>query len=114
MGESRQAWDKVGEDLTELGHHVKRHYQERPEKPDPVPAEGRKKVDEALRQLTASLDNAFTALGDAVRDPEFGQHSKQAAASLTDALSVTFSEVSERIRARQDKGGGSPPPADYR
>ena len=48
MGESKQAWDKVGEDLTELGHHVKRHYQERPEKPDPVPAEGRKKVDEAL------------------------------------------------------------------
>ena len=75
-------------------------------------AEGRKKVDEALRQLTASLDNAFTALGDAVRDPAFGQRSKQAAASLTDALSVTFSEVSERIKAKQegkqDKDGDGP------
>ena len=115
MGDSRQAWDKVGEDLTELGQHVKRHYQERPEKPSPVQPEGRRKVDEAWRQLMASLDNAFTALGDAVRDPEFGQRSKQAAASLTDALSVTFSDVSERIKARQEgrqdkgEGGGSGP-----
>jgi hypothetical protein len=104
MGDSRQAWDRVGEDLTELGHRVRRHYQERPEQQRPEPAD-RRKVEDALHRLRSSLDEAFTALGDAVRDPEFGQQSKKAAASLSDALSATFAEVSERIRARTEKGG---------
>jgi hypothetical protein len=113
MGDSRQAWDKVGEDLTDLGHRIKRHYEERPGRQQPEPADQRK-VEDALHQLRGSLDEVFTALGDAVRDPELGQRSKQAAASLSDALSATFAEVSERIKARQDKerppGDGTPRP----
>jgi hypothetical protein len=102
MGDSRQAWDKVGEDLTDLGQRIKRHYQDRPEQQRPAQAD-RRKVEDALHQLSGSLDEVFTALGDAVRDPEFGQQSKKAAASLSDALSATFAEVSERIKARQER-----------
>jgi len=105
MGDSRQAWDKVGEELTDLGHRIKQHYQEQPGTPGrPAPAPGdRRKAEDALRQLTDSLDKAFKAVGDAVRDPEMGARSRQAAASLTDALSATFAEVSERIRTRQQR-----------
>jgi hypothetical protein len=109
MGDSRQAWDKVGEDLTDLGQRIKQHYQARPGQQRPDPAD-RRKVEDALQQLRGSLEQVFTALGDTVRDPEFGQQSRKAAASLGDALSATFAEVSERIRARQDRdrppGGG--------
>jgi hypothetical protein len=107
MGDSRQAWDKVGEELTDLGQRIKQHYQQRPGQPPPAE---RRKVEDSLHQLRSSLDEAFTALGDAVRDPEFGRQSKQAAASLSDALSATFAEVSERIKGMQDKDKGKPGP----
>ena len=62
-------------------------------------------LDDALRQLRESLDQAFTALGDAVRDPQFGEQTKKAAGSLSDAMSTTFAEVSERFRSKRE-----PPP----
>jgi hypothetical protein len=68
------------------------------------PAEGqpadRSKVDEALQKLTESLDQAFSALGDAVRDPAVGEQTKKAASSLSDALNATFAEASERFRKK--------------
>jgi hypothetical protein len=108
MAESRQAWDQVGRDLSELGRRVRQHYQQKPAPEQPAPAD-RRKVDAALRELTDSLDRAFTALGDAVRDPEFGTQTKKAADSLSDALSTTFAEVSERLRSKP--GGGQRPPS---
>jgi hypothetical protein len=50
----------------------------------------------------------FTALGDAVRDPEFGAQTKKAADSLSDALSATFAEVSERFRSKPGRGQRPP------
>ena len=63
-------------------------------------AADRRKVDEALKQLSESLDQAFSALGDAVRDPAFGEQTRKAASSLSDALNATFAEASERFRKR--------------
>ncbi len=60
----------------------------------------RRKVDDALQKLTESLDQAFSALGDAVRDPQVGEQTRKAAASLSDALTATFAEASERFRKR--------------
>ena len=126
MAESKAAWDRVGEDFKALGRQVKQRYEEsrpgKPEKPTeplrgslvdkegpeetaepraegPPPAD-RRKVDEALQKLTESLDQAFSALGDAVRDPKVGEQTKKAASSLSDALNATFAEASERFRKR--------------
>jgi hypothetical protein len=107
MADSKQAWDQVGRDLSDLGRRVRDRYQQQPGAGQAAPAD-RRKVDAALRDLAASLDQAFTALGDAVRDPEFGAQTKKAADSLSDALSVTFAEVSERFRSKPDQR--RPPP----
>mgnify|MGYP004492400785 CR=1 FL=1 len=109
MAESKAAWDKVGEDFRALGRQVKQHYDQRPrpgtevqEAPEgqSTPAGDRRKVDEALEKLRNSLDQAFSALGDAVRDPQVGEQTRKAANSLSDALNATFAEASERFRKR--------------
>jgi hypothetical protein len=118
MAESKAAWDQVGEDFKALGRQVKQHYDARPrperaqapqaaEGQRPQAAEGqgqehadRRKVDDALQKLTESLDQAFSALGDAVRDPQVGEQTRKAASSLSDALTATFAEASERFRKK--------------
>jgi hypothetical protein len=124
MAESKAAWDRVGEDFKALGRQVKQRYEEsRSDKPEPgAPLRGtlvdkedaeetaepraegqradRRKVDDALKKLTESLDQAFSALGDAVRDPQVGEQTRKAASSLSDALNATFAEASERFRKK--------------
>jgi hypothetical protein len=124
MAESKAAWDQVGEDFRALGRHIKQHYEQRPRPEGPgaptgpagegqagqgsaegaggqeAPAADRRKVDDALQKLTESLEQAFSALGDAIRDPQFGEQTKKAAGSLSDALTATFAEASERFRKK--------------
>jgi hypothetical protein len=104
MAESKAAWEQVGEEFRALGRQVKEHYEQqpRPQGQGAQEAEGadRRKVDEALQKLTESLEQAFGALGEAVRDPRFGDQTKKAAGSLSDALTATFAEASERFRKR--------------
>jgi hypothetical protein len=100
MAESKEAWDRVGQDFSALGRQVKQHYEQRARsEQDPPPADQRK-VDEALRQLSDSLEQAFSALGQAIRDPQFGEQTKKAAGSLSDALTATFAEASERFKRK--------------
>jgi hypothetical protein len=102
MAESKANWDQVGEDFKALGRQVKQHYDERPrpERDRDVAPEDRRKVDEALEKLRDALEQAFSALGDAVRDPQVGAQTKKAAGSLSDALTATFDEASERFRKK--------------
>ena len=113
MAENKAAWDKVGEDFRALGRQVKQHYDQRPRPEEPgepqggapenregTPPADRRKVDEALQKLTESLEQAFSALGDAVRDPQVGEQTRKAAGSLSDALTATFAEASERFRKK--------------
>jgi formiminotetrahydrofolate cyclodeaminase len=106
MAESKQAWEQVGRDFSDLGRQVKQRYEQREQAGEEPPAD-RRKVDEALRQLADSLDQAFTALGDAIRDPQFGEQSKKAAGSLSDAMAATFEELSERFRSKRERPPGS-------
>jgi hypothetical protein len=106
MAESKANWDQVGEDFKALGRQVKQHYDQRP-RPEPAagqegaaPSTDRRKVDDALEKLREALDQAFSALGDAVRDPEVGAQTKKAAESLGDALTATFAEAGERFRKK--------------
>jgi hypothetical protein len=123
MAESKAAWDQVGQEFRALGRQVKQHYEEqsrsegsgaplrgslvdqegREETAEPRaegPSADRRKVDEALQKLTDSLEQAFSALGDAVRDPKVGEQTKKAAGSLSDALNATGAEASERFKKR--------------
>jgi hypothetical protein len=109
MAESKAAWDKVGEDFRDLGRQVKQHYDQRPRPGSDIqeaqegqgaPAADRRKVDDTLEKLRDSLEQAFSALGDAVRDPQVGEQAKKAAGSLNDALTATFAEASERFKKR--------------
>jgi hypothetical protein len=105
MAESKEAWEQVGRDFGDLGRQVRQRYEQRERVGEEAPAAAdRRKVDEALRQLTESLDQAFTALGDAIRDPQFGEQTKKAAGSLSDAMSATFAELSERFRSKRPPG----------
>ena len=108
MAESKEAWEQVGRDFSDLGRQVKQRYEQRERAGEEAPADKRK-VDEALRQLADSLDQAFTALGDAIRDPQFGEQTKKAAGSLSDAMAATFAELSERFRSRREPPPGSGP-----
>jgi hypothetical protein len=111
MAESKANWDQVGEDFKTLGRQVKQHYEQRPRAEAGASKEGaaadqtapsadRRKVDDALQKLTDSLDQAFSALGEAVRDPQVGEQTKKAAGSLSEALTATFAEASERFRRK--------------
>jgi hypothetical protein len=105
MAESKANWDQVGEDFRALGRQVKQHYDQRPrpgevQESQEAPAADRRKVDEALEKLRDSLEQAFSALGEAVRDPQVGEQTKKAAGSLSDALTATFAEASERFRKK--------------
>ena len=102
MADSRQAWDQVGRDFTGLGQHLRRHYEQKADAGQPAP-EDRRKVEGALRQLTESLDRVLTALGDAIRDPEFGEQARKTTNSLNEALSSTFAEVSQRFRSKEQQ-----------
>ena len=129
MAESKAAWDQVGQEFRELGRQIKQHYEQQPRPPGETgpagpegqqsqagqaprgsaetpgdqgaaPAADRRKVDDALQKLTESLEQAFSALGDTIRDPQFGEQTKKAAGSLSDALNATFAEASERFRKK--------------
>jgi hypothetical protein len=129
MAESKAAWDQVGQEFRELGRQIKQHYEQQPRPPGETgpagpegqqsqagqaargsaetpgdqgaaPAADRRKVDDALQKLTESLEQAFSALGGAIRDPQFGEQTKKAAGSLSDALNATFAEASERFRKK--------------
>ena len=103
MADSRQAWDQVGRDFASLGQHLRRQYEQKADAGQPAPDQ--RKVEGAMRQFTESLDRVLTALGDAIRDPEFGEQAKKTASSLNDALSSTFAEVSQRFKSKEQ-----PPP----
>ncbi len=102
MADNKQAWDQVGQDFTNLGQHLKRHYERRQAGGEQRAPEDRRKIEAALRQLTDSLDQVFTALGDAIRDPEFGEQAKKTATSLSDAVSSSFAGMSQRFRSKSE------------
>jgi hypothetical protein len=111
MADNKQAWDQVGRDFTDLGQHLKRHYRQQAEgqgEVEPPAPEDRRKLDAALRRLTESLDQIFTSLGDAIRDPEFAQQARKTANSLGDALSSTFADAGGRFRSKPKDEPGPP------
>jgi hypothetical protein len=115
MDETKRAWDEVGEGLTKLGRIISERYrdlsEERPARPSPA-EEG--SVADAIRRATDELDRAFTSLGDTLRDDEAREHVRDTGRKLSDALKVTFTEVSAEVRravaSGRSAGPSEPPP----
>ena len=112
MGETRKAWDGVGEGFAKLGRMISERYQGL-NASQPTPAKEGAATD-SIRRAREELDRAFTAFGDTLRDDEAREHMRDTGRKLGDALKVTINEVSEQIRRSvANKSPGEPkPPVD--
>ena len=109
MSGTNEAWNEVGERFASWGRHVSERYKDASGPVRESAQESQRKLEAAGRDITAALDRAFTALGDTIRDEQAKQDLKQAVRALGDAVSVTVTETTERIR--QSVGSSSPGPA---
>lgn len=104
---AREAWNEVGDKFGEWSRLLGERYRKRGEELGSTAEEDRKKFDDAIQTVTRQVDQAFTSLGETLRDPEAKQHLKEATKSLGDALTTTFSEVGEQIRSKLGSSGSS-------
>lgn len=114
--DTRKAWDEVGKQFSDVGKRIGEHYRGL-EKETRTSAETRRQtVNDAIKKVVDELDQAFTGLGNALRDPETKQSLNKAAKSLSDALDSTFSGLGERMRQRGSRkdspSGTGPEPGD--
>src|SRR5437867_1359357 len=106
-GSSKDAWNEVGERFGEWSKMLGKRYRKRGEELGATSDEDRRKLEEAVNAVTRQIDQAFTSLGDTLRDPAAKQQLKDATKSLGDALSATFSEVGEQVRSKIGGSGSS-------
>ena len=97
---SKEAWDEVGERFAVFGRALAARYKQLEQERGTSTEEDKRKLEEAVSTITRQLDQAFTSLGDTIRDPGAKDGLKQAAKSVGDALSVTFQEVGQEVRKR--------------
>ena len=90
-------WRKVGDQFAAIGERFKEHY-EQVESSDSDEDASVDEVRSALRTLGDALDNVFTAVGHAFRDPAIRSEAKEAAGSIATALGATFNELSDEVR----------------
>ncbi len=98
MAEVRSAWDEAGEALSGLGLKLKLHYEEQHEGSPDEASPDEVAVESAMAKFGAALQDAFDALGEASKDDAVKADVKRVGQTLTDALSVTFAEVSDDVR----------------
>ncbi len=115
MDETKRAWDEVGNGFAELGRIISERYRHLGEERASHPSTAEEGVvADAIRRATDELDRAFTSLGDTLRDDEAREHVRDTGRKLSDALKVTFTEVSEEVRravgSRRSPGPSEPPP----
>ncbi len=100
MTDVRTAWDEAGEALSGLALRLKLHYEQQRDETD---AETEAAVESAVAKLGAALQDAFDALGEASKDDAVKGDVVRVGQTLTDALSVTFAEVSDPVRKAFDR-----------
>jgi hypothetical protein len=98
--QTRKAWDEVGKEFSDVGRRIGEHYRKLGEETRSAAAAQRQTVTEAVRKAVDQLDQAFTGLGNALRDPETKRTLTRATHSLRQALDVTFGALGEEIRKR--------------
>jgi DNA-binding ferritin-like protein len=98
--ETKKAWDEVGERFSEVGRRIGEHYRKMGAEAEAAAEEQGRALNDAVKKAVDELDHALTAVGDSLRDQQTKDSLKQAARSFGDALSATFSNLSEEIRKR--------------
>ncbi|MGQ0826619.1 MAG: hypothetical protein ACT4OX_16600 [Actinomycetota bacterium] len=95
MEGSKAAWDAVGAQFSQLGERIK-------ERCDARVAFGddQAKLEDAVKSIVETLDNAFTAIGDTLRDQEIHDELKAAATAMGSAFTTTFHEVADEVKKR--------------
>jgi hypothetical protein len=109
MVDAKTAWDEVGNRFSDIAGRVKEQFDARAAFGGP----DSQKVDDAVRTLVRAVDNAFTAIGETLRDPATRDEVKQAASAMGDAIGATFNEVAAQIKnlgGRAQSGGSSGEP----
>jgi hypothetical protein len=92
--DTKQAWHEVGDQFSGLGLKLKLHFEQAIQaRPDD------ETMRKALEELRDSVDRAFDAVGNAVKDPSVKQDVKDVATSLREAFATTFAETSEDLRS---------------
>src|SRR6266542_37635 len=114
MDETKRAWGEVGEGFAKLGRIISERYRQLGEERASGPSTSEESgAADAIRRATDELDRAFTSLGDTLRDDEAREHVRDTGRKLSDALKVTFAEVSEEVRravgSRGSAGPSEPP-----
>ena len=99
----RDAWAEVGERFGEVGRRVSERYrtlegERAPIAEAPTEPESQTRLRAAVDGVIRELDQAFTSVGDAFRDPEDRERIDSAVRSLGRALSATFDQATRRIR----------------
>ena len=107
--EMRKAWDEVSRNFSEVGRRFSQHYRKLAGEASASATEQREAMNDALKKAVEQLDQTFTSVGDALRDPVTQQSLKQAARSLGDAVSTTFSDLGDEIRKRVRRRESDPP-----
>jgi hypothetical protein len=97
---TQRSWDEVGRHFAEVGRRVSDHYRKLGEQGTTDAAETNRSVSDALQTVMRQMDQALTSVGNAIRDPEAKDSLNRAVRSLGDALSATFSDVSDEIRTK--------------
>lgn len=111
-GSSKEAWDEVGERFAVFGRALAARYKQLEQERGTTTDEDKRKIEEAFSTITRQFDQAFTSLGDTIRDPSAKDDLKAAARSVGDALTVTYQEVSGEIRKRVGRGGDAETPPE--
>ena len=102
MGETRDAWQDVAERFAAIGRQFKTGAA-----PGAGAGAGASDVGDALRDVVAAIDRAFSGLEDAVSDPDLRDDAKAALVSLRDAVSTTFEDLGAGLRREPRGEGGS-------
>ncbi len=103
--ETRKKWDEVGKHFSDVGKRIGEHYRKLEDEPGQSAATQRQTVNDAIKKVVDELDQAFTGLGNALRDPQTKESVNKAAKSLGNALDSTFSGLGERLRKGSAKKG---------
>ena len=85
-----ESWDEVGAKLNGLGLKLKLHVEQ---------ASGdERELKDALRRVSASIEDAFDGLRNAAKDPAVKEDVRHVGAVLSRAVSRSFSEVNADLR----------------
>ncbi len=92
MADSSQAWSEVGKSFESLGLKLKMHLEQGIDEQD------RDSVQSACRNIGDVIEQGFTSLGNAVRDPAVHEDVEKVAESIREALAATFEDAGSALR----------------